>query len=248
MTCPSCADVLPLLAPGESVRCTYCGAGQTAPAQGSDEAPRHPRRHRERPALTGSAGASAALRRTLADLDTVERWEARARYGSTLELMQRGVQTDLDEPEDVAWGSLNRDERDTILARLASSVGPRREALEEPDWTRARELQRHLRELECDPATVRAGAVLRFLQSHATAADCATPEALQVRVAWSFARPDARERWRKAGYVPPGERGKVVKRRRGGPGQRATELETPQGWGRSLVSGAVLAWTGCEGE
>lgn len=246
MTCPSCSDVLPLLAPGESVRCAHCGEGQNTPARGSDEAPRHPRRHGGGVPPKRPPSAPQALRRTLADLDMVERWEARAHYGSAHEMMLRGVQAE-DVDEKTEWPALNRDVRETILARLASGSPSRGEA-SDPDWTRARENQRRLRELEADPTTVRAAAVLRFLQSHATTEDCTTPEALYVRVGWAFASPPARERWRKAGYVPPGERGRVVKRRRGGTGKRTVEPETPQGWGRSLVSGAVLAWTGCEGE
>lgn len=179
----------------------------------------------------------------LADLDCLERWLHRAgrELAGSLGAMQAraGVAPGFDY---LAAGSLSRwDPEDPACRALlwraleaAAEDLPAPECLADPDWTRARSLERRLRAVPGEPART-----LAWLVGHATPES--TLAELAARVGWELATLPEREAWVAAGVVATQER---VLRRAGRPRrvvQRAM-VSGPREAGMERLRDAVMAW------
>lgn len=200
-----------------------------------------------------------ALRGLVVTLESVERFERTARYGNGL----RGWLSDADgshredevtraredeslaellqveSEDDVRW-PMAAAARDRFLNALMATEleGDRPER--DPNWEKAREIQRRLRELESDAGTAIPAAVLRMLVATATAQSVL--EEICDRVGQAFASPALRDRWA-ADAAPKVSAAKTPGRPKKDRA-RATPTIGRLALGRELVMWALAVWEG----
>lgn len=243
-TCPDCqATIASVQQSGADARCSCGTVYQTKPRRATPSA-------RQRRAPPKPPAPSDNLRAVLRDLDLIERWEHVARYGSALRVLGQFA----DDETPVSWADLSDDDREAIMARVRGGLLTTGAKVQrDPDWTRARDLQRRLRAMECTPGLSEQAAILRYLQSHATPEDVHDLSGLYVRTGWTFAAPETQATWRDAGFRPPEEKPEKKRKRAGRPARAVVgviPLDTvkPEGAGRECVKAATRAWVEGVGE